>query len=139
MVDRPNTKTMLSRRHIGQRDDDFCVLCNSREEETIEHLFFYFFFVRECWTKLNFTWDLSLNLGDRIIQAKKSIGLDFFIKATLKAAWELWKVRNDKIFNRHKPTVSRWFCNFRSQSLLLSARFRTDLRSSFCFWLDAFS
>jgi hypothetical protein len=114
-------------------------LRNDTLNETIEHMFFYCSFARDCWTKLNFTWDLSLSLGDRIIQAKNSNGLDFFIEAALIAAWELWKVRNDKTFNRHEPTVSRWFCNFKRQSLLHSARFMTDLRSSFCFCLDAFS
>ena len=60
-------------------------------------------------------------------------------EAAMITAWELWKIRNDSIFGKHEPSFSRWFCNFQSQCLLQSVRFKGDLRSSFCFWLDAFS
>jgi hypothetical protein len=40
LVDRLNTKTMLSRRHIGERTNDHYVLCNPSENETLDHLFF---------------------------------------------------------------------------------------------------
>lgn len=63
----------------------------------------------------------------------------FPTEAMLIGAWELWKIRNDKVFQRHDPSVSRWLANFKSQSILQSVRFSDDLRSSFCFWLDAFS
>jgi hypothetical protein len=48
-------------------DDDLCVMCETREEETIEHLFFTCPFARQCWATLNFVWDHSLNLHDRFI------------------------------------------------------------------------
>jgi hypothetical protein len=40
LVDRLNTKTMLTRRNIHVHNDDLCVMCETRKEETIEHLFF---------------------------------------------------------------------------------------------------
>jgi hypothetical protein len=40
LVDQLNTKTMLRRMHLEVHDDDFYVVCEAREEETIEHLFF---------------------------------------------------------------------------------------------------
>jgi hypothetical protein len=40
LVDQLNTETMLSRRHIGEKNNDHCVLCNLGENETLEHLFF---------------------------------------------------------------------------------------------------
>jgi hypothetical protein len=139
LVDRLNTKTMLTRRHIGARDDDHCVMCSLREDGTIEHLFFTCSFAVQCWNRLNFTWDLSLNLEDRLSQARQYSGLQFFTEAAMIAAWELWKIRNDKIFNRSTPSQDRWFYNFKNQCMLQSARFKADLRSAFCFWLDAFT
>lgn len=105
---------MLTRRHLHVHDDDICVMCNTGEEETIEHLFFSCPFAVQCWNKLNFTWDLSLGLKDRLAQAKQDCGLAFFTEASMIAAWELWKIRNDKIFDRRESTQDRWFCNFKS-------------------------
>jgi hypothetical protein len=56
------------------------------------------------------------------------------------ASWEIWKVRNDKIFQGKNPCFSSWLSNFKNQCNLQSLRFKGDLRSSlFCAWLDAFS
>jgi hypothetical protein len=40
LVDRLNTKIMLTRRHIQVDNDNLCVICSTGAEETIEHLFF---------------------------------------------------------------------------------------------------
>ena len=44
---------------------------------------------------------------------------------------------NDKNFPEKGPVL--WLANFKNQCLLQSLRFKDDLKSSFCFWLDAFS
>jgi hypothetical protein len=38
LVDRLNTKTMLQRRNLNVQDGTTCIMCNSGEQETIEHL-----------------------------------------------------------------------------------------------------
>jgi hypothetical protein len=133
LVDQLLTETMLSRRHIGERNNDHCVLCNLGENETLEHLFFICPFAAQCWSRLGFIWDLNLSLDDRFAQASRDSGLDFFTKAAMIAAWELWKIRNDHIFNRHQPSQQRWFQNFKNQCFLQSVRFSPDLPSAFCF------
>jgi len=40
LVDRLNTKTMLTRKHIFVHNDELCVMCNTGAAETINHLFF---------------------------------------------------------------------------------------------------
>ena len=139
LIDRLNTKFMLTRRHITFQGDNTCVLCTTGADETIDHLFFSCPFAGLCWTKISFNWDLTLNLEDRILKGTNDIGLDFSMEAAMIAAWELWKIRNDRVFNRGNPTVSRRFCNFKNQCLLHTVRFKADLRSAFCSWLDAFS
>jgi len=32
----------------------------------------------------------------------------------LIATWELWKLRNDKVFQRRNPSLSLWLSNFKS-------------------------
>jgi hypothetical protein len=89
LVDRLNTKSMLRRRHLNIQDSDACVLCNTREVETIEHLFFDCPFAKDCWTAIHVDWDASFPLQDRFNQARLSSNLPFFTEATLIAAWEL--------------------------------------------------
>jgi hypothetical protein len=137
-VDRLNTKTMLSRLHIGERNNDLCVLCNLRENETLDHLFFMCPFASHCWDLLGVNWDVQLSLEDRLSQAHRDSNLDFFTEATMIVAWELWKIRNDQVFNRNNTSHQRWLQDFRNQGFIQSVRFSTDLRSAFCFWLDAF-
>jgi hypothetical protein len=139
LVDRLNTKTMLSRRNIGERNNDHYVLCSLRENESLDHLFFMCPFASQCWNHLRFNWDIQFSLEDRLSQAHRDSNIDFFTEATMIAAWELWKIRNDQVFNRLQPSHQRWLQNFRSQGFLQSVRFSTDLRSAFCFWLDASS
>lgn len=139
LVDRLNTKTMLRRRHLNIQDTVTCVMCSTGAEETIEHLFFDCPFAKVCWATVHFQWDELLPLWDRFIHAGTIHNLPFFTEATLIAAWELWKLRNDKVFQRRDSTPSIWLGNFKNQCILQSVRFKDDLRSSFCVWLDSFS
>jgi hypothetical protein len=139
LVDRLNTKVMLRRRHLNTQDDPYCVMCNVAIEEDIEHLFFSCPFAQDCWISLGFNWDMSFPLQERFLKKKEDRSLPFFMEVAIIGAWELWKLRNDKIFQRQDPTYAIWLANFKNQCLAQSVRFKDDLRSSFCFWLDAFS
>jgi hypothetical protein len=131
---------MLRRRRLHIEGDVLCVLCDTGLEEDIDHLFFECPFATQCWNTINFTWDTSLPLMERLVAANSLHNLDFFAEATIIAAWELWKLRNDKkIFQRRQPTHAIWLANFKNQCILQSVRFKDELRSSFCFRLDAFS
>jgi hypothetical protein len=140
LVDRLNTKTMLQRRHINiQGGDLLCVMCNEGEQETIDHLFFACPFAKACWAAINFAWDDTADILDRLILGGAEHPLPFFSEAAMVAAWELWKLRNDKVFQRRNPSLQLWLSNFKNQCYLQSLRFKDDARSSFCVWLDAFS
>jgi hypothetical protein len=76
---------------------------------------------------------------ERLAAASSTHNLEFFKEASLIAAWELWKVRNYKVFQRRDPSTTIWLANFKNKCITQSVRFKVDLRSSFCFWLDAFS
>ena len=89
MVDRLNTKTVLTRRHIAVHQDEFCVMCDTGATETIDHLFFVFPFARRCWRTINLTWDNSIPIEDRLYQGRIENGQEFFTEAMMIAAWEL--------------------------------------------------
>jgi hypothetical protein len=109
-----NTKSMLQRRHLNVQDDTLCIMCNSGEKETIDHLFFRCSFARNCWATIQNQWDDSLQLNDRLVHARAVNNLPFFTEAALIATWELWKLRNDKVFQRRNPSLSLWLSNFKS-------------------------
>jgi hypothetical protein len=46
-------------------------------------------------------------MEDRLAQACHDSGLPFFLEASMLAAWELWKISNDLIFNRQPPSGSK--------------------------------
>jgi hypothetical protein len=139
LVDRLNTKDMLQRRHLNIEGNPICIMCNLGELETTEHLFFDCPFAKECWSTIGISWDESLQLMDRMIQAQSTHNIPLFTEAALIAAWELWKLRNDRVFQRRDPSPVIWLSNFKNQCSLQSVRFKDDLRSSFCVWLDAIS
>jgi len=114
-------------------------MCNTGELETIEHLFFNCPFAKECWQKIGFDWEENMELSDRLIRGQVMHNNPCFLEASLIAAWELWKLRNDKVFQRRDPSPSIWLCNFKNQCTLQILRFKDDLRSSFYVWLDSFS
>jgi hypothetical protein len=139
LVDRLNTGAMLQRRHFNIQGTLNCVLCNLAALDTVEHLFFTCPFAQACWTKLGIAWNLNLQLFDHLWQAKSLHNIPMFAEVSMTALWEMWKLRNDKVFKRRQPSVAIWFVNFKNQCLLQSIRFKEDLGTSYCVWLDAFS
>jgi hypothetical protein len=139
LVDRLNTKTMLRRRNLYAEDDAHCILCTGRIDEDLDHLFFDCPFSKSCWEKIGMQWNTDLSLYPRLAHARQQQNIPFFMEIVVIASWEIWKLRNDKVFNSGPIHIDIWFRNFKNQCLLQSLRFKDDLRSAFCFWLDAYS
>lgn len=64
-------------------------MCTTGAIEAIQHLFFDCPFTKDCWDRIGFNWDGSLDLLDRLLQASNYHGIPFFTEAALMAAWEL--------------------------------------------------
>jgi len=74
-------------------------MCTTGTQETIDHLFFMCPYAQQCWNRIGFTWDNGMSLADRIQYGVNHHNIQFFMEASMIAACEIWKVRNDKIFN----------------------------------------
>jgi hypothetical protein len=44
---------VLTKRNVGERENDLCVMCDASAEEIVEHLFFTCSFARGYWSKIN--------------------------------------------------------------------------------------
>lgn len=137
LLDRLNTKNMLSRRHFNVQPNCLCGMCKENEEETIEHLFFNCEFAKKCWDKLGIVWSLEADIHIKIMKTRQQIGLPFFIEIFLIAAWELWKIRNRLVFDGLQATFARWLRNFKDKVSLQSHHLGDDDRSLACCWFDS--
>jgi hypothetical protein len=70
---------------------------------------------------------MSLGIEDRFLKASREHDIPFFTEAALIAAWELWKLRNNNIFDRGPPSINLWFSNFLFQCNAHLVRFMVDL------------
>ena len=123
-VDRLNTRSMLIRRHFNVQPNSWCVLCSSNSDEDTEHLFFSCPFASTCWQKLGFHWPSIADINERVLSPMATMGLPFFMEIFIMATWEIWKLRNSKIFDRRAPTIRLWVRNFKDQVILQLVRER---------------
>ena len=137
LVDRLNTKTMLLRRHFHVQPNAHCIMCNNSSEEDIDHLFFTCPLAVSCWNSLSIQWSLAPSICDRILSAIHNHSLPLFMEIFMIAAWELWNLRNSKIFDNGTPTLHIWLKKFRYQVYLQLVRVREDKRLSIILWLEA--
>jgi hypothetical protein len=72
IMDRLNTKYIMSRKHWHVDGSLNCVLCNLNVRETRDYLFFDYPFVSNCWNQLNIVWNNNLLISTRIFQTSLS-------------------------------------------------------------------
>jgi len=139
LVDRLNTKAMLLKRHFHVKPNTLCVMCRSTIEEDIDHLFFFCPFAISCWNKLGIQWSTATNVYDRILLTARNSNIPFFMEIFLIAAWEIWNLRNSKIFGNGRPTIRLCIHNFKQQAHLQLLRVRGTDRPPFVQWLETIS
>jgi hypothetical protein len=86
--DRLSTRNILRRKN-RVLDDYNCPMCNSSVEETSEHLFLSCPFATWCWRFIYVSWDMSVNIFDRIVEGRRSFGKKFFRELLLIACWAI--------------------------------------------------
>ncbi|KAJ1282431.1 hypothetical protein BS78_03G051100 [Paspalum vaginatum] len=101
-----------------------CVMCLVHAEEDIEHLFFHCSFARRCW-------------HDRILHARSVSRLPFFMEICIIAMWELWKLRNRKIFDGQAASFGLWLLRFKEEIRLQSLRLKEALKPAISSWVDS--
>src|SRR4051812_34550103 len=106
--DHLNTKNLMIRKHWTFDGGPDCVLCIGHVHEDSDHLFFRCQFATICWLLVGISWDCNLELSQRIVKAKSVFTGPCFMEIFSCAAWNIWKERNEFIFNNIRPSLSRW-------------------------------
>ena len=138
MVDRLNTRNMLKRRKFNIGNNFDCPLCDSGQEETLEHLFFKCQFSISCWSQINISCSTGSNRLDIISQAKSSYQGSLFMEFFTIAAWGIWKERNNLIFNGIPPSVNSWRERVKADTILLQFRVPQNLVTYINTFLETF-
>ncbi|KAJ1254632.1 hypothetical protein BS78_K021700, partial [Paspalum vaginatum] len=94
-------------------------------------------FATQCCQVLNIQWNHSLSIKDRILHANTTSGLPYFIEVCVLAMWELWKMRNRKIFEGHTASVNLWVVRFKEQVRLQSVRIKEAHRPAVLSWINS--
>jgi hypothetical protein len=105
LMDMLNTRNILKRKNFKVQGDNYsCALCQLQREETAFHLFFNCPFSQDCWRHLNIQWNHQIDFFATFQQARDLHGSPFFIEVFIIAAWQIWKQRNNFIFDRGRPS-----------------------------------
>jgi hypothetical protein len=109
LMDRLNVRNILRRKkHKLQGNNYNCVLCLAQCEETTIHLFFSCLFSLRCWQHLNINWRFDLQFHSMMEETRHTCNNDFFMEIFIVGAWQIWKERNNLIFNRANPSFRSW-------------------------------
>ena len=83
---------------------------------------------------------ISWNQGNDLLavaqHAKKSFAKPFFMEVALIACWNIWKLRNDRVFKAELPRFLVWKKRFIHDMLLHVHRFPEKNSSVVKSWID---
>ncbi|KAJ1270484.1 hypothetical protein BS78_06G055300, partial [Paspalum vaginatum] len=114
-----------------------CVMCSSHDEEDIYHLFFSCPFAVRCWLSLGIHWDILLDIHERLLQARSTSRLPFFLEICIIGMWELWKLHNRKVFEGQATSLGLWMLRFKDEVWLQSLRLKEALKPVIFSWIDS--
>jgi hypothetical protein len=127
---------MLRRRHFHIDEGYTWVMCNLGSEEDIFHHFFDCLFATSCWQTLQMLWPDDQDIHAKLSYGRTHSASGFFIEIFLVATWELWNLRNNKIFNKWYGRSRLWIANFKKQVLFQLLRVKAIYHPHIVQWLD---
>jgi hypothetical protein len=135
LSDRLNTKDLLQRRHWNVNAGTHCELCPGRHYEDRAHLFFDCMFSVRVWNYLQIPWVSNDSIQAVVAEAKRSFNKPFFMEVMMVACWNIWIIRNGKIFRQEKPTFGKWKAHFIHDITLLQHRIKVKHKDALLSWI----
>jgi hypothetical protein len=113
MHDRQNTKELMMRKNWALESGPSCVMCGDDMIESRDHLFFDCSFALRFWSALGIHWDTSQPITECFIRAKQSFTVPCFMEVLVCSTWNIWKERNELIFQVNPSRLADGVCVFR--------------------------
>jgi hypothetical protein len=140
MLDRLNTRDLMDRKKWRIDSGLDCSLCHLSVRETRSHLFFECAFARDCWNSINIQWPSDKSLAEGFWEVKTNFQGPCFVEIFACAAWNIWKSRNDFIFQAIPFSLERWKIGFQNDLWLHHFRVKQTSVQPLLGWLvDIFS
>ena len=134
--DRLNTRNLLGRKNF-QLQSYNCATLVCGQEETLYHLFWACPFAINCWDYVCPQRTRNLSTFEAISDLKDRINLPFSMDIIILAAWAIWIVRNNKIFNNQNPSFLSWKATYLQELRLVSHRMKKRHSESFKEWIQS--
>jgi hypothetical protein len=136
-MDRLNTLDIMQRKHWYVESGYECSICTDGVLETSQHLFFTCVFATQCWDFLGIQWDVNAQFTQVFAAAKTTFQGPCFFEVFACASWNIWKVRNEMVFNHIPATLARWKIGFQSDLLLHRFRVKSSKVQPLVEWLTS--
>lgn len=88
LKDKLSTRNILRKKNIDLESFD-CALCQTRSEETLEHLFLHYPFTQQRWNIINLAAMPNLDLLDNLEAFKVQFDSQFFMVAIILMSWTI--------------------------------------------------
>ena len=136
LMDRLNTRDMMQRRQWIIQDDTY-VLCNLAQHEDRAHLFFACNFQR-VWNYLGISWSVQPDQTTYEIaqSVRRDFGHPFFTEVVFVSCWNIWIVRNAKVFRHERPSFNKWRSAFIHDITLMQHRIKHVFRDELLRWIS---
>jgi hypothetical protein len=80
-------------------------------------------------------WNTAMPISQHFLEAKTSFAGPCFMEVAVCVAWNIWKERNDFIFNNRLPSFDRWKVRFQSDLMLHRYRVKEALIQPLIDWV----
>ena len=113
-----------------------CRLCPLKARETRDHLFFNCNFSVRVWNYLQIDWSSGDSMSDLVIQARNSFDKPFFTKEVFTSCWNIWIIRNAKVFRNERANFNKWRGAFRHDISSLQDRIKSAYKDDLPKWIS---
>ena len=135
LQDRLNTRNLLGRKNFHIQSYS-CAVLQCTQEEMLMHLFWSCPFAAQCWDYVCPQRSRNLSVHEAFSDIKEKLGVPFYMEIMILAAWGIWIVRNNQIFNNQMPSFASWKAIYFQELRLVSYRIRIKYSQQFKDWLE---
>ena len=115
-----------------------CELCNSRQEETLKHLFLSYPYATACWNLIDLYIDPHDSIFEAIDSFKRQLHTSISLDIIILLCWAIWTSRNDVIFQNNRVSLSSTRAAFKKELTLLLHCVKSKHKACLEEWINSF-